>query len=91
MSLPLLSGTSYSLAYSTGPGFLLFGTVVDKRLLLTLASKVAAYVVLAVQALQQLQQPQSAQAPDVAAGNRLGIGTYVLNITEHGVTIVGPN
>jgi hypothetical protein len=89
--LLLLSCSSYSLPYSTGPGFLLFETVVNKRLLLTLASKVAAYVVLAVQALQQLQQPQSKQAQDVAPANRLGIGTYVLNITEHGVTIVGPS
>ena len=70
-----------------GPGFLLFGAVVSKRFLLTLASKIAGYVVLAVQALQQLQ-PQSATADDIAAENQLGIGTYLLNVTEHGIAIL---
>lgn len=75
-----------------GPGFLLFGVVVSKRLLLTVASKVVGYVAIAVQALQKLQ-PQSTAVDGVvdAADNQLGIGMYQLNVTEHGVTITGPN
>jgi hypothetical protein len=70
-----------------GPGFLLFGKVVNKRLVLTFASKVAGYVVVVVQALQQLQ-PQ--QGPVAAVDEQLGIGTYTMTITAQGTTIVGP-
>ena len=74
-----------------GPGFVLFGVVVSKRFVLTVASKVAGYVVLAVKALQTLQ-PQSATASGVVdvAQNQLDIGTYQLNVTAHGVSISGP-
>ena len=75
-----------------GPGFLLFGVVVSKRFVLTVASKVAGYMAIAVQALQKLQ-PQSAMVDTIvdATDNQLGIGMYQLNITEHGVAIIGPN
>eukprot|EP01043_Picozoa_sp_COSAG02_P008146 COSAG02_NODE_254_length_26937_cov_16.503950_25_plen_500_part_00 len=71
-----------------GPGFVLFGTVVNKRLLLTVASKVAGYVTVAVQALQQLQAPQG---PVGAVDDQLGIGTYTMTVTGQGTSIVGPN
>ena len=71
-----------------GPGFLLFGTVVSRRLVLTVASKVAGYVTVAVQALQQLQTPQS---PVTVVDEQLGIGTYTMTVTGQGTSIVGPN
>ena len=71
-----------------GPGFLLFGTVVGRRLVLTVASKVAGYVAVAVQALQQLQTPHS---PVTVVDEQLGIGTYTMTVTGQGTSIVGPN
>lgn len=71
-----------------GPGFLLFDTVVSRRLVLTVASKVAGYVTVAVQALQQLQTPQS---PVTVVDEQLGIGTYTMTVTGQGTSIVGPN
>eukprot|EP01043_Picozoa_sp_COSAG02_P044280 COSAG02_NODE_3941_length_6006_cov_2.687997_1_plen_177_part_00 len=75
-----------------GPGFKLFEVVVSKHFVLTIASKVAAYGVIAVKALQKLQ-PQSTTADGIwdVSKNQLGIGMYQLNVTEHGVNIFGPN
>lgn len=71
-----------------GPGFLLFGTVVSRRLLFTVASKVAGYVAVVVRALQEVQ-PQ--HGPVAVVDDQLGIGVYTMTVSAQGTSIVGPN
>jgi hypothetical protein len=78
-----------------GPGFVLCGKVVSKAVLITIASKIAAYGGLVIQALTSLQvdaiHAGSATEADPAAELAgLPPGGYNLTVSNSSITIVDP-
>ena len=77
-----------------GPGFVLFGKVVSKTVLITVASKIAAYSSLVIQALTSLQVDAvyTATIEDTAATELAGLqtGSYNLTLTNSSITIGDP-
>jgi hypothetical protein len=78
-----------------GPGFVLFGKVVSKAVLVTVASKVVGYSSLLIQALTSLQigDIHDATVPDddpAAALAGLPSGSYNLTVSNSSITITDP-
>jgi hypothetical protein len=66
-------------------------TVVTRAFLATIASKVAGYVTLAVQALQQVQPRQGGVVGTATAvDENLAPGVYTMTVSAEGDAIVGP-
>ena len=77
-----------------GPGFVLFGRVVSKAVLITVASKIAAYGSLVIQALTSLQVDaiHSATVTDDLASELAGqpTGSYNMTGTNISISTSGP-
>eukprot|EP01043_Picozoa_sp_COSAG02_P000307 COSAG02_NODE_5_length_66751_cov_63.939148_53_plen_102_part_00 len=77
-----------------GPGFVLFGKVVSKAVLITIASKAAGYGGLVIQALTSLQVDDihAAVTEADAAAELAGLptGSYNLTVTNSSITIADP-
>ena len=77
-----------------GPGFVLFGKVISKAVLITIASKIAAYGGLIIQALTSLQvdaiHGAVTDADSAAESARVLTGSYNLTVTNTSSTIGDP-